>query len=203
MADPKDTGLPKNPPEGEEPTLEELTAQLEEELKKVAPDKLAKAKEQVQDLLEGDLKWADLTEWTPERLHETAQEGYRQYETGQYDKAEILFKGLTVLDPDNYYYHQMLGACFQQQEKLPEAIVEYSISIDLKPVDIVSFTNRGEVYYQLKLWDLAEQDFSEAIRMDPKEEDRWANRARLLHKKLAGIRGSQSPNEPVQAKETK
>ncbi len=205
MANPKDTGVPENPaPEGaeagpEEVSFDELANQLEAELKKVPPQKLAEAQKQVADFLGGDLKWADLADWTPEKLHETAKEGYAQYEAAQYDQAEIIFKGLTVLDPDNFYYHQMLGACFQQQKKFAESIVEYSIAVDLKPDDITSFTNRGEVYYELKLWDLAERDFNEAIRLDTTGGDRWANRSRLLLKKLAGLRSTQ----PVGASEPK
>ena len=210
MADPKDTSLPAGSPpegpeeEGEELSFEELTDRLEAELKKVPRAKLHSAQKQVKEVFGDDLKWADLTQWTPEKLHETAKLGYDQYEAGQFDKAEVIFKGLTVLDPDNFYYHQMLGASFQQQNKFPEAIVEYSIALDLKPDDITSFTNRGEVYYELKLWDLAEHDFNEAIRLDAKGEDRWANRARLLLKKLTGIRASQAKQGAApSAKETK
>lgn len=188
MPEPKDTSLPEELEIENDITLEELTERLQEELDKVPPEVMAEAREKVKDLLEGEMSWADLTEWTPERLLETAKEGYNRYDTGQFDKAEIIFKGLTVLDPENYYYHQMLGACNQQQDKLPEAIIEYSIAIDLLPEDITSITNRGEVYYQLKLWDLAEKDFDQAIALDPKAENRWANRARLLKKKLAGIK---------------
>lgn len=189
MADPTKEGASGSPPEAAgEPTLEALTEQLKAELAKVPAEKLEEARGQVKEFLEGDMKWAALMSWTPEQLHEAAKEGYRQYDSGQYDKAEVIFKGLTVLDPDNFYYHQMLGACYQQQKKFPESIVEYSIAIDLKPDDITSVTNRGEVYFTLKIWDLAEHDFDEAIRLDPKEQDRWANRARMLKKKLVGIK---------------
>ncbi len=182
-------------------SLEELSQQLEAELKKVAPDDLAAARKQVDDLLEGDLKWADLMEWTPERLHETAKEGYRQYEAAKYAQAEVIFKGLTVLDPDNFYYHQMLAASFQQQQKYPEAIVEYSIAVDLNPEDITSFTNRGEVYFELKLWDLADVDFDRAVSLDPAGQDRWANRSRLLKKKVTAIRNVEQAGPAT--KETK
>ena len=198
--EPKSTGVSNtNTKKVEEISLEELTNQLVTELKKVPQDQLKAAKVQVQDLLGGELKWAELVEWTSEKLHETAKQGYSQYEAGQYNKAEIIFKGLTVLDPDNFYYHQMLGATFQQQRKFPEAIVEYSIALDLKPADMTSLTNRGEVYYELKLWDLADADFDKAISLDPAGENRWANRSRLLKKKVIGIRqmAQQTKSAPV------
>ena len=198
MADPSKKGRPpqEKAASAGETGIDELTKRLEAELKKLPADKLKAAEEQVKEFVEGDVKWADLANWTPEQLHEAAKEGYRLYDTGQYAQSELIFKGLTVLDPDNYYYHQMLGACFQQLKKHPEAVVEYSIAIDLKRDDITSLTNRGEVYYNLQLWDLAEQDFDMAIRLDPKEQDRWANRARILMKKVRGLRSSQTGAAP-------
>lgn len=191
MAGPPHKKVPPEVPATEgEAVIDDLTKQLEEQISKLPADKLAEAQKQAKQFLEGDVKWADLAGWTPEKLHEAAKEGYRLYDTGQYGQAEVIFKGLSVLDPDNFYYHQMLGACFQQLKKNPEAVVEYSIAIELKPNDVTSLTNRGEVYYNLQLWDLAEQDFDAAIRLDPQEEDRWANRARILKKKVQGLKAA-------------
>jgi len=188
MADSTKGGIPQGGSSEEaESILEELTEKLEKELAKVDPEKRQQGKAQIEEFLQGDLKWAELLDWPPEKLHETAKEGYRVYESGQYKQAEIIFKGLTVLDPENFYYHQMLGASFQQQEKYPEAVFEYSVAIDLKSDDIVSHTNRGEVYLNMKLFELAEKDFDGAIRLDPDEKDRWAKRSRLLKKKVRGI----------------
>lgn len=189
MADPTKGEVPErdqSAPE-EETILEGLAEKLEAELKKVDPEKVKKSKVKIKEFLEGDLGWADLLDWPPEKLHETAKEGYRVYESGQYRQAEIIFKGLTVLDPENFYYHQMLAASFQQQEKLPEAIFEYSVAVDLNPEDIVSRTNRGEIYFNMKLFELAEKDFDGAIALDPHEKDRWAKRSRILKKKVRGI----------------
>ena len=110
--------------------------------------------------------------------------GFNQFQQGQYDSAERIFKGLTVIDPENYYYHQMLGATFQRKEKFPEAILEYSIAADLNVKDIVSVTNRGEVYFKLGIFELANVDFDRSIGMDPKNEDKWANRARMLREQI-------------------
>jgi tetratricopeptide (TPR) repeat protein len=157
---------------------------VEQALKQVPAEHLEKARKEVEKMLSGDLSWADLSQYTPERLMQIAELGFNQFRIGQYDSAERLFKGLTVIDPDNYYFHQMLGATFQRKEKYAEAIVEYSVAADLNPSDVVSFTNRGEVYFKLGIFELAAGDFDRAIALDAKGEDKWANRARMLREQI-------------------
>ncbi|HSA59524.1 MAG TPA: tetratricopeptide repeat protein [bacterium] len=176
------------PEEGVPKMIEDVIAawvpKVEQALKQVPAEHLEKAKKEVDKMLSGDLSWADLSQYTPERLMQIAELGFNQFRVGQYDSAERLFKGLTVIDPDNYYFHQMLGATFQRKEKYAEAIVEYSVAADLNPSDVVSFTNRGEVYFKLGVFELAIADFDKAIALDTKGEDKWANRARMLREQI-------------------
>lgn len=180
---------PVQPQEAATPnTFEEALAtsisKLEEALKNLPPTKLAEAKKEADQFLSGDLSWADLSQYTPEMLYKTAEAGFNQFRIGQYDSAERIFKGLTVIDPENYYYHQMLGAVFQRRDKNAEAIVEYTVASDINPKDIVSLTNRGEVYMKLGILELAVADFDRAIALDPKNEDKWANRSRVLKEQV-------------------
>ncbi|MBI2083097.1 MAG: tetratricopeptide repeat protein [Deltaproteobacteria bacterium] len=170
------------------PLQEEVIKQLEEALKKVSPEKLTEAKKRVAELTKGDLSWTELFALPPEKLQQMATIGYEQFKSGGYDRAEKIFRGLTIIDPENYYYHQMLGATFQRQEKYAEAILEYSVAVDLNQKDTVSYTNRGESYLAMGLLPLANQDFDKAISFDKEGSDRWANRARML-KEQVKIRG--------------
>ncbi len=171
-------------PKTVEEVLEAAIPQIEEALKKVPADKLAAAKKEAEKFLSGDMSWADLTQYTPEKQARMAEMGFNQFRLAQYDSSEKIFKGLTVIDPDNFYYHQMLGATFQRKEKHAEAILEYSIAMDLNPGDVVSITNRGEIYFKLGIFELASVDFDRAIGLDPKNEDKWANRARMLKEQI-------------------
>lgn len=167
-------------PQSFEEAIASYLPKIEETLKTLPPEKVAEAKKDVDKLMQGDLSWADLSKYTPDKLLKIAEAGYQQFKLGQYDSAERLFKGLTVIDPGNYYYHQMLGATFQRKEKSPEAIVEYSVAVDLNPKDLVSMTNRGEIYLKMGIVELANADFDKAISLDPKGTDKWANRAKML-----------------------
>ncbi|MDO8461225.1 MAG: tetratricopeptide repeat protein, partial [Deltaproteobacteria bacterium] len=161
---------------------------LDKVYRSISPDQAKKIKKQLNDLMGetkgGSPEWADLFALPPEKLHEMAKVGYLQFENGRYDKAEAIYRGLTILDVENYYYHSMLGAIYQRQEKWPEAMLEYSVAIDINPKDIVSKTNRGEVYYKLGLLDEARADLEESIFADPQGKDSWANRARMLMKQI-------------------
>lgn len=161
-----------------------LMRELEEALRKIPPEKLAEAKRRVDQILKEKNVWAELFALPPEKLREVAQVGYEQFKSGGYAGAEKIFKGLTVIDPENDYYRQMLGAAYQRQEKYPEAVLEYSIAADLNPRDVVSLTNRGESYMKLGIHPLALEDFDKAIALDNTGTDRWANRARMLKEQI-------------------
>lgn len=157
---------------------------LGEALKKIPIDKLKEAQKKAEEIIKGNLSWTELFSLPPERLRQIAEYGYEQFKSGVYEGAVKIFKGLTVIDPENYYYHQMLGAGYQRQEKYPDAILQYSIAADLNEKDTVSLTNRGECYMKLGLYPLANEDFDKTIALDPKGEDRWGNRSRMLKEQV-------------------
>lgn len=175
---------PQTVPETVEDVIQAALPQIEEALKKVPPDKLAAARKEAERFVSGDMSWADLTQYTPEKLTQMAEVGFNQFRMGQYESSEKIFKGLTIIEPENFYFHQMLGATFQRLEQNAEAILEYSIAADLNPKDVVSITNRGEIYFKLGIFELANVDFDKAIALDPKNEDKWANRARMLREQI-------------------
>jgi len=175
-------------PDDPQAALTESFKRLDQVLKSLPKEKVEKARQEVEEMMKGDLSWLDILHAPPEKLWQMADLGYNHFKIGKYDKSEIVFKGLTVIDPDNYYFHQMLGATYQRQEKLPESVVEYAIALDLNQNDTVSLANRGEVYFKLGLYDLAEKDFDKAIGLDAKGEDRWANRARMLKNQVSMVR---------------
>ena len=113
-------------------------------------------------------------------MHDIAEIGYGYFKDTHYDKAEQIFKGLAVLDPDHYYYRQMLGAIFQKRNQLEDAEAHYNDALARNKDDVVSYTNRGEVYLRMGRLDQAVADFDEAIRRDKDEKNKWAARARQL-----------------------
>ena len=181
-------------PAAAEAAMVPLFDQLRDVMSRVDAKQLEQAKRKVSELKnvlsEEDLKILDLEKFTPEKMTHMAEVGYNEFKLGRYVKSERIFRGLTVIDSENYYYHQMLGAAFQRQEKLAEAIVEYGIALMTNPSDTVSLTNRGECYFKAGIHELALKDFDAAMDLDPEErgEDKWINRARILKRQIGLIR---------------
>jgi len=175
--------------------LKDAIPKLEEAMKNFPPEQLEKARKEADKLLSGDLSWADMSQYTPEKIQAIAEVGYSQFELGKYESAEKIFRGLTSLDSQQFYFHQMLGAIFQRQQKFSEAIAEYTIAVSLNPKDVSSWTNRGECFFKSEIYPMATYDFDQAIALDPKEEDPWAGRARMLRGQVQIILKGQKKKE--------
>ena len=157
---------------------------LEERLKNVPPEEIEAGAKKITDFLEGKVGWGDVFHFTPEQKEQMAELGYTHFKVGRYQDAERFFKVLSILDWDNYYYHSMLGSILQRQKRDGEAIIEYSQALELNSNDIVSLTNRGEIFMKHGWLNDAKRDFEKAIALDAKGENKWANRARILMAQL-------------------
>jgi len=173
-------GLEKMSKQEADAIMDDYFSKLEDQLKNVPEAELKKGSQKIIDYLEGKIGWAELFNFTPEMLFQMAEFGYNQFKFGRYEDAERVFKVLTVLDWNNHYYHSMMGSILQRQKRYGEAIAEYTQAIELYPQDIVSLTNRGEIFLLHNLLDEAEGDFKKAIAGDPSKENKWSNRARIL-----------------------
>jgi len=165
---------------------------LEEKLKNEPPELIEAGAKKIEDFLGGKTGWADLFNMTPQNLLQLAEMGYIRFKSGRYDEAEKFFKVLTFLDWENHYYHSMMGSILQKQKRFGEAIVEYTQALETNAKDMVSLTNRGEIFFQHGWLAQAESDFDKAIALDPDQKNKWANRARLLKIQILKTKGGSS-----------
>lgn len=173
-------GLKEMSKEEADAIMGDFFVQLEDKLKEVPQEEIDRGVRKIKNFIDGTIGWAELFNFTPQMLYQMAEFGYTQFKTGRYEDAERVFKVLTVLDWNNNYYHSMMGTILQRQKRYGEAIAEFSQAIELYPQDVVSLTNRGEIFFLHGLLTEAEIDFKKAILLDPKTENKWANRARML-----------------------
>ena len=176
-------------PPKETKEMEEWFHQLEEKLKGVPQDVIQAGAQKIQDFLDGKIGWADVFHFTPEQTFQIAEMGYEHFKLGRYQDAERFFKVLTILDWDNYYYHSMLGSILQRQKRDGEAIVEYSQAIESNQNDVVSLTNRGEIFMKHGWVKDAARDFEKAMSLDPQGENQWATRAKTLLEEIKKQKG--------------
>ena len=157
---------------------------LGELLDKIDPKDSEKALKDLEEFINGDSTWADVQGIPQQMLLDVAERGYLKFKGGRLKDAEIIFKGLSILDHKTAYYHTALGAIYQKQENYLDALAEYTVAVELDPEDTTAYVNRGEIYYLLGLEEEPLQDFESAIKLDPDGKDPWANRARFLKKQV-------------------
>lgn len=185
--------VPEMSREEAEAEMERFFEALDDRVKDIPEEEIDRGVKKVKDFVDGKMGWAELFNFTPEMLFQLAEYGFMQFKQGRYPDAERVFKGLTILDWNNAYYHSVLGSILQRQKRYGEAIAEYTQALDLDPKDTVSLTNRGEIFMRHGLVEDAKQDFQDAVALDPEGSDKFANRARMLagqiKKRKAGGKG--------------
>ena len=78
------------------------------------------------------INWTQELKWTNDHLDDLRYTGYAYLKQGKYDIAITFFEALTVLDPDNAYDSQTLGALFLQIGEPKKALkwLDHSLKIE-------------------------------------------------------------------------
>jgi Flp pilus assembly protein TadD len=69
---------------------------------------------------------------------------------------------------------------YQKQKQYEAALSRYNNTLEKFAYDTNALVNRGEMLLRLGRFQEAEEDFQQAIQLDPKGKDPAGNRARLL-----------------------
>ncbi len=69
-----------------------------------------------------DIDWLGKLGWNEDQLEELRFTGYAYIRQGKYDIALDLYEALTILEPNNLYDLQTLGALYLQLDRPKEAI---------------------------------------------------------------------------------
>lgn len=136
--------------------------------------------ETVLDFLAGKTTWAALMGLTMEEAYDVAEYGYALYEEARYHDAKTVFEGLVMANPYDAYFHNMLGAVYQQLDMTDEALQHYNIAIQVDPEATLAYINRGEMLFAAGDYDAAVADFARATELDKDGEDPNTERAKTL-----------------------
>lgn len=136
--------------------------------------------ENVEKFILGEITWAQLQGMTMDEAYNIAEYGYGLYQEGKYHDARTVFEGLVICNPYDAYFHNMLGAIYQQLDMKEEASEEYTIAIELDGDNLHAHVNRGELLLQNGEFDKALDDLKAAIELDPEGRDAAGVRARAL-----------------------
>jgi tetratricopeptide (TPR) repeat protein len=143
--------------------------------------------EKLEQWVKGEITWAQVEGITMDQAYAFAELGYQLFEQGRYDDAQQIFEGLVIANPYDGYFHSVLGSIYARKDMHEEAVVEYTIALELDDEDLQSFVNRAELLLQHGEFEYAMEDLKEAILLDPDAEDPAGIRARALAAATAGL----------------
>lgn len=162
----------------------EIKKSVEAKLAQKSPEEKKASLEKLEKFISGEMTWAEVKGFPKVLLKELAHLGHSRFKAKDFPQAEAIFKGLSILDHNNWYYRTSLGAIYQRQGLFEEAVDEYSAALLLNEKEITALANRGECYMMMEDFQKALQDFKAVTQMDPEQKNAWGKRAHLLYKKL-------------------
>lgn len=158
----------------------QLKMKLQEYLRSIPMEQRQANVERFRKFLTGELTWAEIKGLPKSMLKELARIGHQRLMRQDFKGAEVLFKGLAIIDHSNWYYRAALGATFKQQNQFEQAVEELNIAIALKGDEPSCLINRGECFLRLGNSDAALEDFVAVKALGLAESDPWGKRADAL-----------------------
>jgi len=119
------------------------------------------------------------------KLHPAYYEGMNMLgafyvQQARYEKAAEMFQRLTSLAPESPDGYYNIGAAYLLMGKDQEAINALEKSLQIRP-SAYGYSNLGTAYYRLRRFSSAAHNYQEAIKLDERNHDYWANLAQALH----------------------
>src|SRR4051794_8664651 len=86
-------------------------------------------------MLMGSINWLNKLGWSEEHIEDLRYTGFSYVRQGKYDIALAFFEALTVLNPENCYDAQTLGAIYLQLNQYDQAIKCFDRALKLEAKD--------------------------------------------------------------------
>lgn len=90
------------------------------------------------------VNWREILGWSNEQLEELRFSGFSFLREGHYQKALIFFQALVILDPENAYDAQTLGAIYLQMGDGVKALKVLDQALRLEPAHEPSLLNKAK-----------------------------------------------------------
>jgi tetratricopeptide (TPR) repeat protein len=123
------------------------------------------------------INWKDYLGWTEEQIEDLRFAGYSYIRQGKYEIALPFFEALSVVDPDELYDQQTLGALFLQVGNPSKALRFLDKALLKNPTHVPTLLNRTK---SLLLLGYKEKGLRLAKKLQQSSEPFVANSARAL-----------------------
>jgi tetratricopeptide (TPR) repeat protein len=97
----------------------------------------------------GKINWRESLGWSEEILDEMRSAGYAYVRQGKYDIGLSFFEALCVLDPDNAYDAQMLGAIYLQLNNPAKALKYFDKALKIEGDHAPTLLNLTKALFSL------------------------------------------------------
>lgn len=97
----------------------------------------------------GNINWRDKLGWTEEHIEDLRYTGYSYIRQGKYEIALSFFEALAVLDPENVYDTQTLGALYLQLNQPTQALKYLDMALKLDGEHGPTLINLTKVFFML------------------------------------------------------
>lgn len=110
-------------------------------------------------------------------LPQALQVAIAQHRAGQLDTAEELYRKIIAAEPRIADAQHLLGAIFYQRGRLPEALDQVNLAIQIQPGQSFYYNTRGRIYLGLGKIDDALEDLQKAVDLEPQNAEAHFNLA--------------------------
>lgn len=97
----------------------------------------------------GRINWLETLGWTDEQLEDLRYTGYAYIRQGKYEIALSFFQALIVLDPENAYDAQTLGAIYLQLNQPKKALKYFDKALKLEADHTPTLLNLCKALFML------------------------------------------------------
>lgn len=94
------------------------------------------------------------------------EKGMAFFSKGRYDSAEVCFRQVLQMKPDESSAMNNLGAIYLNTKNYPAAITQFTKSISINPNYVNAYSNLGRAYYFNKQYQLAIETFNKQISLN-------------------------------------
>lgn len=97
----------------------------------------------------GRINWKDSLGWTDEQLEDLRYVAFAYIRQGKYDIALPIFEALCVIDPENAYDSQTLGALYLQLGHPNKALKSFDRALKLDADHTPTLLNLAKTFFML------------------------------------------------------
>jgi len=95
------------------------------------------------------INWLEILGWGNAELDDLRFVGYSYIKQGLYDTALAFFEALVILDPENAYDHQTLGALYLEKSQFLKSLNYLEKALKLQPHHAPTLLNRTKALLAL------------------------------------------------------